>query len=126
MTTAKRLSDIEDVLRKLTEKKPSTFQKLWNGIMPYIIPFILGVIVGVFCSQSLLERQAASGGAAIPFLNGSLSPSPSTLPPNDSKAEPADSSSMNTSALPLPANPAADAGQTTSTRFYRLPSRMTR
>jgi hypothetical protein len=120
----KRFSDLETALLKLTEPKPSMLRKLWNRIKPGIVPFILGVIVGnfaaaVFTPQTILEQQAALGGAAIPFLNSSLSPKPLTLPQENSIAEPSDSSLTNTSELPSLVNRPADDGQATSTKSFR-------
>ena len=141
MTTEQRLADIEEILlhvdmkiERLSKTSRTTF---WAK--PYIIPFVFGVIFGglfvnipaptiPFVSQSSakLEQQAAAGGAAIPFPSVSPSPPPSTLPPGDSTAESTSSSSTSMSEESSPNSPQADAGQTTSTRFYRLPFRRTR
>ena len=124
----KRLSDIETVLRILTEKKPSALQKIWTWCKPYLVPFILGMIVGglTFGGQWQLpnvvqniEKQAALGGAAIPFPSGNPLPSPSPLPPGDSTAESTASSLMSTSAEPSPSSPQADGGKTKLTRSFR-------
>jgi len=60
-------------------REPSAFQKFWNWLKPYVIPFILGMIVGGLTvgfwkspvipgiTQTTLEQKAASGGAVIPF-----------------------------------------------------------
>jgi len=125
--TEKRLSDIEAILRTLTEKKRSTFQKIWTWIKPYLVPFVLGMILGGLSTYSFVsQQQAASGGAAIPFPSGKPSPSLSALPPSDSNEETADSSSMSTFALPSQVNPAADNGQTRSTKLFRTLTRRTR
>jgi hypothetical protein len=135
MTTkelTERLSNLEDILLKLTEKKPSWLRQIWNWIKPSLVPFILGMIVGglvspiPFSSQPAHEHQAALGGAAIPFQSGNPSPRLSSLPPSDSKAEGSDSLLTNISEPPLQANPQAVDGQTTSTRFYWLPLRRMR
>jgi len=127
----KRFSDIEAILRKLVEPKPSMFRQFWDWAKPYIVPFIFGVIVGgltfggqwqlpnVVPPRTTIEHQAAQGGAAIPFPNGNLSPVPLTLPLGDWSEEIADSPSMSLFEEPSPSNPQADAGQTRSTRFYR-------
>jgi len=75
-----KVAELTEQLRQQSEPKPSAVRNLWNWCKPYIIPFILGVIV---CGQfvyiatqtkpvvnqqtSILEQQAALGGAAIPF-----------------------------------------------------------
>jgi hypothetical protein len=123
--TEKRLSNIETALLKLMEKKPTAWQKLWNRIKPHIIPFILGMIFGGLLTQSIpfvqtsLEHQAALGGAAIPFPSGKPSPSLSALLPSDWNEEKSDSSLTSTSALLLPDNQQADAGQAASTKLFR-------
>ena len=137
--TETRLAEIEETLRQLTTKKPSAVRNLWNWCKPYIIPFVLGMIVGgLFVNvpisaipvanrqTSILEHQAALGGAAIPFPSGSPSPSPSALPLIDWMEEPTDLSSTSISEEPSPNNPQADSGRTPSTRFYRLPLRRMR
>ena len=129
----KRFSDIEDLLLKLTETKPSRLRSLWNWCKPYIIPFILGMIVGGLLQHvaiapqpqaTTIERQAATGGAAIPFLN--VSPLQSHLNSllGDStellgEGEIAGTPSMSTSAPPLPLNQQVDSGQAPSTRLLR-------
>ena len=84
---------------------------------------------------STLEQQAAAGGAAIPFPSVSPSPPPLTTPPSDSwEPSPTEEAeeelngctSTNTSEESSPSSPQADAGQTTSTRFYRTPRRLIR
>jgi hypothetical protein len=129
----KRFSDIEGILLKLMEEKPSMIQKLWDQFKPYIIPFILGMMVGtigqplsfVYRPQATTEQQAALGGAVIPFQNSSPSPSPLVLPPKDSTAEWSGSSLTNIFEPPLPANRQADNGQTTSTKLFRRLVRLT-
>jgi hypothetical protein len=129
-----RLAGIDEILLKLIEEreKPSSLLKIWQWIKPYIIPFVLGMITGNFCQapilfapqpQTSIEQQAALGGAAIPpFSNwtqqsGSPSPGLATLPPENLMKESNDFSSMSTSALSLPVNRPADAGQTTLPRL---------
>jgi hypothetical protein len=97
-----------------------------NRIKPYILPFLFGIMVGVFFQhfisftrQTSLEQRAASGGAAIPFASGSLLPSPSALPPGDSNTETIATSSKSSYELPLPVNRPADTGQTRSMRLSR-------
>jgi len=56
-------------------QKPSKVRKYWDWCKPYIIPFIIGVMVGVLITNhsplttnhSTIERQAAQGGAAVPL-----------------------------------------------------------
>ena len=128
----KRLSDIDDILRTLAEKKNGSFLsaafcRLWAAVSKYIIPFVLGIIAGsvwqppvLFQQQpATLEQQAALGDAAIPFPSGKPSPMPATPLPKDSNREPSGSSWTSPSELPLPANRQADAGQTTSTRLFK-------
>ena len=126
--TEKRLSDIENMLRKSTQNNSTTVCRplfaVFIWLKPYVIPFFLGMIIGnfaavVFAPQPTLEQQAALGGAVIPFPNGSPSPSPSYLPPKDSKAGANGSSWKNTSELPSPVNRPADNGQAASTRLFR-------
>ena len=137
----KRFSDIEGILLKLTEEKPSGIRKFWDRFKPYIVPFILGMMVGtfsaavcglpsaVFTPQTPIEQQAALGGAVIPFPNGNPSPSPLYALPRDSKAERNGGvqtpSLTNISEPPSPPNPPVDNGQTRSTRLFRLPLRPT-
>ena len=129
----KRFSDIEGILLKLTEEKPSGIRKFWDRFKPYIVPFILGMMVGnfgqvwsfVYRPQTPIEQQAALGGAVIPFPNGNPSPSFLALPPKDSTVERNGSSLTNISEPPLPPNRQADNGQTRSTRLFRLPLRPT-
>jgi len=137
--TEKRLSDIEDMLLKLVEEraKPSRLRQLWNRGKPYIIPFILGMIVGGAAvslllaagnfpaPQATLKHQAAMGGAVIPFPNGKPSPMPSAPPPQNSTTESTASSWTNPYEPPLPANPQADNGLTESTRLFRRLTRPT-
>ena len=122
-------------------KQPSTIRQFWDRVKPYLVPFILGAMLGgivtysavcglpTVSTQTTLEQKAASGGAVIPFPSGSPSPSHSSLLPSDSKAEVTAGvktpSWTNTSEPPLPKSPQADNGQTPSTRFYRLPLRRT-
>jgi hypothetical protein len=124
----KRFSDIDEILLKLMEKEPSTFQKIWNWAKPFIIPFILGAIFSGLIQQQIpftlntrttIEQQAATGGAAIPFPSGSPLPSPSAPPPEDWKAGQTAASLTNTSEPPSPPSPLADKGQTKSTRLFR-------
>jgi hypothetical protein len=130
----KRFSDIETLLLKLTEKKPSVLRKLWNKCKPYFLPFLFGMMLGNFIQPLLwidiapatLERQAAMGGAAIPFPNETTLPSPSALPPSDSNKGASGLLWKNISALPLPNNRQADAGQTKSTRLFRRLVHLTR
>ena len=104
-------------------------QKFWK----WLKPFLLGVIIGYFVlpssfvsfPQTTIERQAALGGAAIPFPSGSPSPTLSASPPKNSKAGATAYSWMNISAPPLPGNPQADNGQTQSTRLFRPLNRRT-
>jgi hypothetical protein len=128
----KRLSDLESILLKLTEKKPSKLRKFWNWIKPYVIPFILGMMVGNigqllptwFDTRTANKQQAVQGGAAPPFSkwvqpNGSPSPSPSTSLPGNSTTESTASSLTNTSELPSPPSRQADDGQKKSTRLFK-------
>jgi len=113
-------------------KQPSTIRRFWNRAKPSIIPFILGMILGGFAaysaavcglpsvvSQTSLEKQAALGGAVIPFPSGNPSPSLSASPPSDSNVGTADSSLTTPSEPPLLNSPQADNGQTPSTRLFR-------
>ena len=126
-----------------SSKQPSTTRQFWTWCKPYLVPFILGTMFGGIIiglgkpsipfanpTQTTLEHKAALGGAAIPFPSVSPSPSHSSLLPSDSKTEATAGvktpALMNTSELPLPPNPQADNGQIPSTRFYRLPLRLTR
>ena len=130
----KRFSDIETILRKLMAdnvggRKPTALSAALNWSKPYIVPFVFGAILGFlisFVSQpqttsqhQTIQQQAALGGAVIPFPNGSLSPSPLALLPNDSNVGTADSSLTNSSELPLHVSRPADAGQTNSMRLFR-------
>ena len=138
--TEKRLSDIEGILRQLAEEraKPSRIRRLWNWGKPYIIPFILGMIVGSAAvsllptadshlpSPSTLEQQAATGGAVIPFPSGKPSPSLLVSPLIGSTKEPSGSSLTSPFEPPSPANPQADNGLTESTRLFRRLTRPTR
>ena len=123
------VAELREQLQQAKEK-PTTIRKLWNWCKPYIIPFILGVIVGVLSACGLssaisipqattIEQQAAQGGAAVPFPNASPLPSPSNSLPGDWIEEIVDLPSMNISELPLPSNPQADDGQAPSTRLLR-------
>jgi len=127
----KRISDMETILLKLLEKEPSALQRIWTWCKPYLVPFILGMILGgltfggcgkiptLFNTLTTIEKQAALGGAAIPFPSGNPLPSPSPLPPGDSTAESTASSLMSTSAEPSPSSPQADGGKTKLTRSFR-------
>ena len=75
-----RETKLQEQLRQQSEPKPSAVRNLWVWCKPYIITIILVMIV---CGQfvyiatqtkpvvnqqtSILEQQAALGGAAIPF-----------------------------------------------------------
>ena len=139
--TEKRLSDLEGILLKLVEErqKPSRIGQFWKWIKPYIIPFILGMILGgtaviLLPSASsrlpsplaTLEHQAALGGAAIPFPSGKPSPSFLVSPLSDSPKEPSGSSLTSPSEPTSPPNPPAGSGQTESTRLFRRLTRPTR
>jgi hypothetical protein len=130
--TKKRLSDIEDTLRKLMEKQENKLLSaavccLQSAVSKYLIPFILGMIIGNFgqplsfvsTPQTTLEQQAALGGAAIPFPNSKPSPTLSVSPPNNSKTEPTPALWKSLSEPPLPPSPQADNGQTKSTKLSR-------
>ena len=131
MTDTERLDRLEAALLKLTDPKPSILRQCWNWCKPYIIPFLLGVLVGILATAvcglpsavfpPTLERQAAVGGAAIPFPNESPLPSPSNSLPGDSITESTASSSTNISELPLPPSLQADNGQTNSQRLFHRP-----
>jgi hypothetical protein len=152
--TEKRLSDIEDVLLKLMEaeerrqtadNKPqqsdgrsslassaASLLKPAALLLPYIIPFILGMMVGylmfgttgnllppAFDTRTTIEQQAARGGAAIPFPSGNPSPTLWSPPQENSKTELTASLWMSTSEPPLPNSPQVDNGQTNSQRSFR-------
>jgi len=131
-------AELIELLRQAQEPKPSKVQQFWTWCKPYLVPFILGMIVGGLTvtfwqspaipsiTQTSLEQKAASGGAAIPFRSGNPLPSHSSLPPSDSNMGTVDSSLMNTYEPPLPPSLQADNGQIPSTRFYRLLLRRTR
>jgi len=136
-----RLSDIEGILLQLMEKKPSRIRQIWNWMKPSLVPFILGMMVGILSAvvcglpsavfPPLTTKQAASGGAAIPPFsewtqrNGNPLPSPSSMPQGNSKTELSGSSLRNISEPPLPVNPAVDDGQANFPRsFRRIPVRM--
>jgi len=131
-------AELLELLRLATTPKPSKVQQFWTWCKPYLVPFILGAMLGgvvaysaavsglpSVVSQTSLEKQAALGGAAIPPFpqwtqpKGNPSPSLLALPPSDSNMGTADSSLTSTSEPPLPNSPQADNGQTPSTRFYR-------
>jgi len=121
--------------RRATKKKPSAFWKFWNRALPYMVPFILGMMtccVGhfvlpyVFRPQAAIEQQAALGGAAIPFPSGNPLPSPSSSPPTNSTAVPPPSLWMSTFEPPSQANPPAQNGQKKSERLSRPLLRLTR
>ncbi|MDR0328411.1 MAG: hypothetical protein LBI05_08965, partial [Planctomycetaceae bacterium] len=125
-----RLSDLEGILLKLTEKKPSKFRQFLDRYKQYIIPFVIGLLIGVLSSpnsylltSNSLPQQAATGGAAIPFPSGSSLPSLLYSPLGNSTGEPTDSSLTSTSEESSPSNPQADNGQKTSTQYYRVPPR---
>ena len=122
--------ELEALVTKLqAEAKSSMIRKLWDWCKPSLIPFILGMLVGGTAAGfrlPALEQQAATGGAVIPFPSVSPSPSLSALPLIDSMQEPSDCTSMSTSEESSPSSPQADAGQTTSIRFYRTPRRLIR
>ena len=125
-----RFTTLEALLLKLTEKKPSALQRFWQWSKPYIIPFILGMLLGGLII-GIGKQQAASGGAASPFSvlkpsSGSRLPMLSSMPPDNSRAEWSDSSWKSNSEPPLQANPVADNGQTTSTGSSRVPIRRMR
>ena len=109
-------------------QEPSTVQKYWDWCKPYIIPFVIGVIVGVLITNHLplttnhstFERQAAIGGAAIPFPNASPLPSPLNSLPGDWIEESADTPFTRVSDETLPSNPQADNGQESSQGLYRI------
>ena len=131
---AQRISAIEELLQQLTQKKPSLLRRLVNWCKPFIIPFILGMLVGGIAvpialqgkAANFSQQQAALGGAVIPFPSVSPSPSLSALPLIDSMQEPSGCTSTSTSEESSPSNPQADAGQTTSIRFYRTLRRLMR
>jgi len=125
-------AELQASLRQLLEAKEKPFKivQFWNWFKHYIIPLIVGMIVGLFIAHysslttnhlplTTIEQQAASGGAAIPFPSGTPSPTPSTSLPQDSTAESTASSWMSTFEPPSPSNPQADSGQTNSQRSYR-------
>jgi len=125
-------AELLELLRLATTPKPSKVQQFWTWCKPYLVPFILGAMLGgvvaysaavsglpSVVSQTSLEQKAALGGAAIPFRSGNPLPSLLALPPSDSNMGTADSSLTSTSEPPLPPNLQADNGQTPSTRFYR-------
>jgi hypothetical protein len=125
-----RVAELERLLLKQTEKKPSRTQQCWNRVKPYIIPFILGMMLGTAlsatayrlhptASPTTLEQQAALGGAAIPFPSVSPLPMLSALPQDNSTTESTASKWMSPSEPPLPDNPPADDGLTNSTRLFR-------
>jgi hypothetical protein len=139
---AKQFSDMQEILRRMTEKKPSKIRQLWNFCKPYIIPFVFGMLFGHFVSmpfafspqptiehKTTLEQQAAQGGAAIPFPSGNPSPTLSTPPPENSTAlgdrrETAETQSTASSLTkisepPSLPNPQADNGQTNSQKSFR-------
>jgi len=119
----------ELLLKLMADKKPSIFRQFWDWVKPSILPFILGVLVGILSTAvcglpsavfpTPLVQQAAVGGAAIPFPSGTPSPSPSNSPPGNSTAGSTASSSMSISELPLPPNLQADNGQPNSQRLSR-------
>jgi len=122
---------LENLRQLMAEnEKPSAFKKFWNWGKPYIIPFILGMILGLVVGiggQSIplgnltpltIEKQAALGGAVIPFPNVSPSPSHSTSPQGNSPAESTASSLTNTCAPPSPPSLQVDDGQRILRRSY--------
>jgi hypothetical protein len=135
--TKKELENLVAELRAelAASKQPSTIRQFWTWCKPYLVPFILGAMLGSIVTysavcglpsadtQTSLEQKAALGGAVIPFPSGNPLPSPLASPPKDSKAESTASLWTTLSEPPLPSNPQADNGQTTSTRFYRLLTR---
>jgi len=126
-----RFSQIEDLLLKLAEEKPSMLRNIWKRCKPHIIPFIIGMIVGGIIGYCLIpnhlpiEQQAVQGGTVIPFFQISTQQSELTLPSRlnlpqaDSKTEIAGIPLMNSSELPLPHNPQVYAGQANSARSSR-------
>jgi len=125
-----RFSQIEDLLLKLTEEKPSMLRSIWNWCKPYIIPFIIGMMIGGLIGYSFTtinsptEQQAVQGGTVIPFpISPQLSeltlPSHLNLPQTDSNREIAGTPLMNTSELPSPNSPQVYAGQANSVRLLR-------
>jgi len=135
----RRFTEIGDKIREL--RKPSTLQRFWawckqnNQTLVVSILLSLLVVTNVpnpiryFVDKSQptpIEQQAAQGGAAAPFWNGNLSPSLSETPPEDLNEETTDTSSMSTSAPPLPPSPQADNGQPTLTGHSRTSIRRTR
>jgi len=129
-----RISTLEELLRPLTQKKPSTLWRCWNWIKPYIVPFLMGMLLGMIVPLPFVtfERPAAQGGAALAPFSESIPPSeprlpsPSSLLPTNLNAEKIDSSLTSICEQPSLDSPAADVGQTTSTRFYRRPLRRMR
>ena len=134
-------TQLTEMVRQLLEakQKPSVLLQWWNRCKSYIIPIILVMIVcGQFAyiaiqtkpianqQSTILEHQAAVGGAAVPFPSVSPLPPLLTSPPENLIEEPSDSMSTNTSEESSPNNPQADSGQKTSERYYRLPLRRTR
>ena len=129
--------ELIELLRKTMEPKPSTVRQLWDMCKPYVIPFVLGMMFGIMSvavcglptavfSPKNLERQAALGGAAVPFWNDSPLPSPWNSPLGDWMLAPTDSLSMNISEPPSQANPQADAGQKKSINSSRPLTRRVR
>jgi hypothetical protein len=126
----KRIATIEQMLFQFVEeqKKPSMIRKCYNWIKPYLVPFILGMMIGgitvslpsMFRPSSAID-QAVSGGTAIPFPSDALSPSLSTLPPRDSTEESTPSWWMNSYEPPLLDSPPADNGQTNSIESFNMP-----
>jgi hypothetical protein len=122
-----------ELLKQMEEReKPSTLQAFLSKIKPYIIPVIIGVIIGnfglpkmpvAFPTLTTIQQQAVQGGTAIPFPSVFPSPSHSNSPPGNSTKEWNDLSWMSTSEPPSACNPQADSGQTTSTKSSRPPIR---
>jgi hypothetical protein len=126
----KRIAELEAALLTLAEPKPSRTRQLWNRVKPYLIPFILGVIVGTTLSaascrllpasfSTTLEHQAATGGAVIPFGNASPSPMLSSEPQGIWTTELIDLSLTNESEPPSQPSPQADNGQESSQESSR-------
>lgn len=126
--TEKRFNNIEAALLKLLEPKPTLFGTVYKWAKPYVIPFVLGMIAGgiVLPNAPLLFdstptiKQAASGGAAIPFLKENPSPNPLKTQPLGSFEEKTDSLSTSLFEPPSRGSPPVDAGQVNSTRSFRV------
>ena len=123
--------------KAIQKRTPSAFTNFWTQHKQSIVSFILGMMLcgpitetGKFvmtvANLPTPEKQAAQGGAAIPFPSDSPLPVPWNMLPMDSSMGSTDSLWMNTSEPPSPSNQQTGIGGAPSTNNSRPPLRRMR